>query len=378
MIVGIDARYGLRRNRRGIGNYIYHLLCEFRKLSAKDIRFVLYVDKAADPDVVKLFKDSSFLIRVLPALNPIIWEQVTLYLAARQDKIDLLHCTSNVAPIFLKSCPIVTTLHDVIEFHRQEFDSVRPTLRKQGLIVYQNIVLPVTARRSSRIITVSEFSRGDISSTLRINKGKIKVVYEGPSLIPLTQKDESNVIYSADIVSNVINRDFIFALGAVDSRKNTVRLIEAYRRLQEQSAYGIQMVIIGIERPEEFASLAGNGVSIYAFLPEEIVRALYRNCLFFVYPSLYEGFGLPVLDAMTFGAPVACSGTTAVGEIAGEAALKFNPQDVGDIAQKMQVLIENSDLRAELSKKGRIRAKEFSWGRCALETLSVYREVLGD
>ncbi|WP_027718317.1 glycosyltransferase family 4 protein [Desulfovirgula thermocuniculi] len=372
-VIGIDARYGLRKNRRGIGNYIYHLLCEFCWMRPAGFKFILYADGTADPGVVEEFRQDSFTVQVLPAPNLVWWEQVALPLAARRDEVDLLHCTSNIAPVLLKSCRLVTTIHDVIEFRRREFGDTRLTFRHRLSRTYRMGVLPRVARLSDLIITDSEFSRRDIATVLNVQPEKIKTIYIATS----RRKSGRNPKWAERLKELGINGEYIFALGAVDRRKNTARLLEAYRRLRAETGTRIQLVVAGIEKPDIFAPLAGEGVWLFGFLPDEVIGALYEHALFFVYPSLYEGFGLPILEAMASGTPVLCSATTAVGEIAGDAALKCNPADVEDIAAKMKVLLEDAGLRKQLIEQGYRRAEKFSWERCARETLQVYREVLG-
>jgi hypothetical protein len=129
MLIALDARYGLRKKRRGIGNYIYHLLGEFRRQRPPGVKFILYGDGTADPEVAAAFEEPPFRVRLLPAPNLAWWEQVALPLAARRDGVDLLHCTSNIAPVLFKPCRLVTTIHDVIEFRRQEFGDTRLSFR---------------------------------------------------------------------------------------------------------------------------------------------------------------------------------------------------------------------------------------------------------
>lgn len=371
--IGIDARYGLRKNRRGIGNYIYHLLCEFRRMRPPGFKFVLYADSSADPEVVKEFRQESFTVRVLPAPNLALWEQAALPLAVRRAGVGLLHCTSNIAPVLFKPCRLVTTIHDVIEFQRREFGDTKLTFRHRLSRTYRMGVLPRVAKLSDRIITVSEFSRQDIAAVLAVEKEKIAVVYEAPTLRPSGDPGKDG-----ELLKRLgIECEYIFALGALDRRKNTAGLIDAYKLLRDRAGISIPLIIAGIERPEVFQPLASEGILLLGFQPDEVVAALYRQALFFVYPSLYEGFGLPILEAMAAGTPVLCSATTAVGEIAGDAALKFNPADVSDLAAKMKMLLEDAGLRKQLVERGYRRAREFSWKRCAQETLQVYCEVLG-
>lgn len=371
-IIGIDARYGLRKGRRGIGNYIYHLLSEFQRLMPDGFRFILYADRTADPAVTARFQGDLFTVRVLPAPNFAWWEQVALPLAVRRDRVDLLHCTANIAPVIFKPCRLVTTIHDVIEFRRREFGDTKLTFRHRLSRAYRMGALPRVARLSDRIITDAEFSRQDIAAALNVRPEKIKTVY-----IATSRGRNGRNLEQQELLQKLgIDEEYVFALGAADRRKNTARLLEAYRRLRAETGTNTLLVVAGIEKPEVFAPLAGKGVRLFGFLPDEAISALYEHALFFVYPSLYEGFGLPVLEAMERGTPVLCSATTAVGEVAGDAALKCNPKDTGDLAAKMRMLLDDAALRSALTAKGYARVKDFSWERCARETLAVYREVL--
>ncbi|MCL6446981.1 MAG: glycosyltransferase family 4 protein [Armatimonadetes bacterium] len=372
-IIALDARYGLRRKRRGIGNYIYHLIDEFRRQRPPGVEFILYGDGTADPEVATAFEEPPFRVRLLPAPNLAWWEQVALPLAARRDGVDLLHCTSNIAPVLFKPCRLVTTIHDVIEFRRREFGDTRLSFRHRLSRVYRMGILPQVARMSDLVITVSEYSRQDIAEVLRIPPEKIRVTYEAPTVV-------EQHLSRAELFSRlgISERDYIFALGAVDRRKNTARLLESFHRLRAETGSSVSLVVAGIEKTEIFAPLAGEGVYLFGFLPEEIITALYKRAIFFVFPSLYEGFGLPVLEAMACGTPVLCSGTTSVGEVAGEAAVKFDPTSDSDLVAKMKQLLNDPELRTRLAERGYLRAREFSWERCARDTLSVYGEVLGE
>lgn len=374
MRIGIDARYALRKSRRGIGNYIFNIVKEFNLLHPEGAEFYLYGDRLADPDLANFFRGAPFVIRILGSPNLSWWEQVSLPLAACSDGVDLLHCPANIGPVFFKPCKIVTTIHDVIEFRRTRFGDTKLSFRHRASRLYRMGVLPRVSRVSDLVITVSEYSRRDIADVLSLSPDKIRVTYEAPFAVE-RPPGRSELISRLGIGKG----DYIFALGAVDRRKNTNRLLEAFRLFRAETGADVSLVVAGIERIEAFA-LYGEGVEgvyLFDFLPDDMVAALYKNALFFVYPSLYEGFGLPILEAMSMGTPVLCSATTSVGEVAGEAAVKCDPADTGDLAVKMKQLFESPVLRKEFAERGYRRVKEFSWERCARQTLAVYAEVLG-
>lgn len=370
MRIGIDARYALRKNRRGIGKYIFHLIKELGRLQPKEMIFYLYGDRTADQETKKYFQDISFVVRILKSPTLALWEQVTLPLAARQDKLNLLHCPANIAPFLFKPCSIVTTIHDVIEFRRRQFGDTNLSIRHRLSRLYRIGFLPRVARISDAIITDSEFSRRDIIEVLKVPLEKIKVIYIAPTF---DQPPGEQEIFPEELLD--LKEWYIFALGAVDKRKNTAFLLEAYNDLPEIIKRKVPLVIAGIEKPQVFATLNEKDVYLFGFLPDDVLATLYKKALFFIYPSLYEGFGLPVLEAMMHGTPVLCSNATAMGEVANGAALLFNPDDKEDLQKKIIMLVQDSALRQELVKRGKIHVQTFSWKQCVMETLAIYEQV---
>jgi glycosyltransferase involved in cell wall biosynthesis len=374
MKIGIDARYGLRKVRRGIGNYIYQLLCEYRKLKVPHYQFFLYADQSADPEVIESMRSDLFTIEKIYAPNLALWEQVALPLAAKSDKVDVLHCTSNMAPVILKPCPIVTTIHDVIEFRRKEFGDTKLPIRHRISRLYRMGVLPRVAKISDMIITDTTYSKNDISEVLSIPKYKVAV-------IGLAINDNNFKISDSEQISILkrlqIKEKYIFALGAIDKRKNTAMLLQSYYEYRSKTNNNVELVIAGIERSDMFDGSISEGVRLFGYLPNNEILALYHNATLFIYPSLYEGFGLPVLEAMACGTPVLSSATTSVGEVAADAAITFDPKNTLELSDKIILLLENPALRQTLINKGYKRVLEFSWERCARETLDVYRSISG-
>lgn len=370
MLIGIDARYGFRKERRGIGCYIFNLLQAMEKVAAGE-RFVLFVDNLADPDLVRKYSTPPFVVRALGIVNLFCWEQILLPAAARREGVDVLHCTSNIAPLF-KTCPTVITIHDVIEFRRASFGDGRLPLRHRISRLYRMRLMPGLARMSEMIITDSHFSKDDIAKVLHAPAEKIRVVY-----ISLPGKYTEN----EDTSEKPAGR-YIFALGAMDRRKNSGILLEAFRLLKEWGYEGVKLVVAGVENVEMFRRMYAldehpfkNDINCLGFVSDTELAGLYRGCACFVYPSLYEGFGLPPLEAMAAGAPVIASQTTSVGEIVGEAGLLFDPGSAVELASKIKDVLDDSALTYQLKQKGEERLRFFSWEKCARETLEVYLEV---
>lgn len=368
MLIGIDARYGFRKQRRGIGVYIYNLLEQFK--SAKGFRYILYVDDLADQAIIEKFTQPPFTIRQIKGCNLICWEQVLLPIMAKRDRLDILHCTSNITPL-IKVCPTIVTILDVIEFRRAAFGDTRLTLRHRLSRLYRVSLLPALANKADLIITISEFSRQDIIDVLKISPDKILTIYLGFPVKPYIDAGFSRQ-----------TEKFILALGAMDNRKNLKVLFEAFYLYKKDVSSNTRLIIVGVEKPGLFIKehdLTNHpfyqNISCRGFVGDDELMQLYRQCACFVYPSLYEGFGLPPLEAMAAGAPVIASSTTSVGEIVDNAGLLFNPIKPFDLAEKIRLIMENPALSQELREKGRERVKFFSWEKCARETLDAYGKI---
>jgi glycosyltransferase involved in cell wall biosynthesis len=333
-------------------------------------RYVLYVDGQADPAVIARFSRPPFTVRQIKSSNLLFWEQVLLPFAARRDGLDVLHCTANMAPL-IKACPTVITILDVIEFRRAVFGDTRLTLRHHLSRLYRVGLLPAVARRADLILTISEFSRKDIIAVLKLSSDKVRSIYLGLPARPSSGDDVSEP-----------GEKFILALGAMDNRKNLGVLFEAFNLFKKAVPNNVRLVVTGVEKPDLFVKnhkLANHPFSLEitcrGFISDDELIKLYRQCACFVYPSLYEGFGLPPLEAMAAGAPVIASKTTAVGEVVGAAGLLFDPRSPADLAEKIGAILENPGLADELRGKGKERLKLFSWEKCGEETLAAYMDV---
>jgi glycosyltransferase involved in cell wall biosynthesis len=370
MLIGIDARYGFRKIRRGIGCYIYNLLQAFEKMESKE-KFILYVDGLAEPELINRFSKPPFMVSILTGSNLFYWEQVLLPFAARRDRLDLMHCTSNIAPL-IRVCPTIVTIHDVIEFRRATFGDVKLGLRHRLSRMYRMSFMPFIARKADLIITDSFFSQKDISDALKVPLERIKTIYIGPP---------EKITWSVNSENDICGK-YILALGALDRRKNIEVLLKAFSILKSEIKTDLKLVIVGIEDLDIFrqkTSLNSHefemDIVCRGFVSDNELVALYQGCACFVYPSLYEGFGIPPLEAMAAGAPVIASKTTSVGEVVGEAGLLFDPDCPEELAKKIESVLENDELADLMKAKGTERLKVFSWEKCARKTFNMYKEV---
>jgi glycosyltransferase involved in cell wall biosynthesis len=281
---------------------------------------------------------------------------------------DLLHVTYNAAP--WGRTPLAVSVHDVIFRHFPRYFS--PRVR-----VLLSVLLPLSMRRARAVITLSEASKRDILRFYPFTAGKVHVIPLGPGQVGTVEPDDAAATrYS-------LNQPFFLAVGTLQPRKNLVRLISAYTAARERGEIDARLLIVGRAawQHSEVYQIAQQSrycadVVFTGYLSDAALAALYRQCLAFVYPSLYEGFGLPVLEAMACGAPVITSATSSLPEVAGDAALLVDPYSTSQIREALAQIGGSPDLRQRLAAAGVERASRFSWRQTAEQTLEVYRSVL--
>jgi glycosyltransferase involved in cell wall biosynthesis len=294
----------------------------------------------------------------------VLAEQTLLPGALRQAQPELLHNLFNTAPA-VRAVPQVTTIHDVV--HRRHPDSGVMALGVKALV-------PLAARRSARILTVSEASKTDIVRFLGVPADRVDVAPNGPGM-----REDVTGPPPPEIRRRFEIGDEPLVLTVAPNRphKNIPRLVEALAQIPDAV-----LVIPGYETGDDELEALADRVGVSGrlrrpgWVDEATLDGLYRAADCFVFPSLAEGFGLPVLEAMLRGAPVACSNATSLPEVAGDAALLFDPLDVDAIAVSVQRILEDSELADRLRAAGRERARRFSWEEAARRTLACYRKAL--
>jgi glycosyltransferase involved in cell wall biosynthesis len=333
-----------------------------------------------DMDTTCLKSTENVHIIVLPAVNYILWEQILLPYYALKYQIDLLHCTSNTAPLWVH-CPVVLTLHDVIYLEKRNVKNTSSLYQKLGNL-YRRFLVPVLVRRVEKIVTISKQECGNILATLPSCEGKLSVIYNGVSRnfgrkLP---KDQGDML----LRKLKAGEQFILFLGNVEPRKNTPNVLKAFAEFAHQRAT-CNLVITGVSRefvqsqwPENSPSELLNQVITPGFVSNEELFTLYERAQVYLFPSLREGFGLPILEAMSYSTPVITSNLSSMPEVAGEAALLVNPMDASEIARALTELIDNPELRETLTKKGLERVAGFSWETTAKEYQKIYSQIVSE
>ncbi len=314
----------------------------------------------------------NFTVRTTLPHTPFIRIPLTLSAELRKNPVDILHVQFTAPPFC--PCPVVVSLHDLSfehlphTFNRRSRTQLRWTVRR-------------SAKRAARIISLSEHTRRDISQTYGIDATLIQTIpLAAPEhFAPVNDDDLQRVRHTYGIDS-----PYILSVGSIQPRKNLARLVKAFASIKSRlpSDQLPKLVLVGKRawlyddtlRALEEADL-GSAVVLTGSVPELDLPALYSGALCFVYPSFFEGFGLPPLEAMKCGTPVVVGNTTSLPEVVGDAALSVDPFDVDAIASAIERLIKDSGLRAELSVKGLARAKMFDWRETARQTLNVYEQV---
>jgi glycosyltransferase involved in cell wall biosynthesis len=299
----------------------------------------------------------------------VLAEQTTLRRAVARARVDLLHNLFTTAPA-LPGVPQVTTILDVIY---KRFPEAHKGVLTQGM----RLLVPLAARRSRRVLTLSQAAKDDIVRFLRIPSGRVDVTYLGPALHETDPVPEDELRRRLGLG----NEPIVLTVSAKRPHKNLERLFEAFLGVKAEGQP--TLVVPGyptfhepVLRARAEALGGGARIRFTGWLEDELLDGLYRAASCFVFPSLAEGFGLPVLDALVRGTPTACSNASSLPEVGGDAVLYFDPMDVGEMTRSIERLLADATLRERLRRAGPERARRFTWERTAEATLASYERAL--
>ena len=370
MRIAIEAQRIFRKKKHGMDFVVLETIKELQK-SDKDNQYFIFVASGDDPCLQST--DNMQVIELNCPSYP-LWEQVALPLAIAKIKPDILHCTSNTAPIFC-STPLVLTLHDIIFLEKR--DNNCGSLYQQMGWYYRRFVVPRILKRCKKIITVSNFESGRIQERLQIASDKIIAIYNGVS------SHFRPIADSYDMTKKYISaRDYIFFLGNTDPKKNVARTLKAYSCYLDESQEKLPLLIADMSEESVATVLKQEDIehikpylSIPGYIDNRDLAYIYSGAKIFLYTSLRESFGIPLLEAMASGTPVVTSNTSSMPEIAGADGIFADPTDVNDIASKILMLESDNDLYERQVEYGLERAKRFSWRSTAENVSGLYRSL---
>jgi glycosyltransferase involved in cell wall biosynthesis len=357
----------------GVSGYIRQLLTHL-PAAAPDLRLTAFVPAAALDRSFDLQVASSQRWDTRRPLRRILWEQLALPILARRAQLDLLHGAVNVSPV-LGLCPSVITVHD-LSFMR--FPQAFPAIQR----VYLRTQVRRSARSARRVIAISQATKQDIIDLFQVPAERIDVVYNGVDA-GFCQAPPEHV--EAFRRRKGLPERYMLHLGTLEPRKNLVRLVQAFHqaRQQRRDLADAKLVLAGgkgwdyANVFQEVSRLALDDVVVFAgYVPDEELPWWYRAAAGFAYPSLMEGFGLPLLEAMACGVPAVTARVSSLPEVAGDAAILVDPTSVSELAEALVGLLTNNVLAEELRQRGLARSAGFSWQRTAHETAVVYRKSL--
>jgi glycosyltransferase involved in cell wall biosynthesis len=365
--VAIDAR---KLHDFGIGTYIRNLLRYLARLD-RDTEYVLLC-REGDMGVPQQLGDNFRAVRE-SSPNYSLREQIRIPYVLLRERPDVYHAPHYVLPPAVP-CRCVVTIHDTIHLNFPQY------LPNRGAYAYARALMWAAAKRSDRILTVSESSKRDIIHYFGVSPEKVVVVYNAIDERFGTEPRSEEIARVRERFQ--LDHGFVLYVGNIKPHKNLVRLIEAFDGLRHDGFDDLKLLIIGDEiskwpalRRAVHSHKLHKHVRFLGFQSDETLASLYRLAAVFVFPSLYEGFGLPPLEAMASGTPVVTSNLSSMPEVAGDAAVLVDPYDAVDIRDGIKRVLTDAALREDLRRKGLQRAREFSWERSVARTREIYLEA---
>ena len=371
MKIAIEAQRIFRPNKHGMDFVALETIRELQKIDHENEYFIFV---SPGPDHCLNDSDNMHIVELRCPSYP-LWEQVALPRAVARVRPDLLHCTSNTAPV---KClvPLVLTLHDIIFLEKRQSSS-RSLYQEMGWH-YRRLVVPRILSECRKIITVSNFECNRIREALNLPKDRLTAVYNGYSPHFRQMPPAPEIVHKY-----VPSDDYLFFLGNTDPKKNTPRVLKAYGLYLRQSKHKRPLLIADLKEEAIDGILSAEGIkevkpylSFPGYIPNADLAALYNGAFAFLYPSLRESFGIPMLESMACGTPVIAGNTSAMPEIAGEGALLADPLDENDIARKILLLEEDDTFYQQQVDYGLERVKLFSWRKSAEALLKIYKEII--
>ncbi|MCF8302744.1 MAG: glycosyltransferase family 4 protein [Bacteroidales bacterium] len=375
MKIGIEGQRLFRVRKHGMDMVALELIRNLQKIDHEN-EYVIFVS----PDEDKCLRETgNFKIRELAGGAYPWWEQFALPKAARKEGCDILHCTSNTAPVNSKT-PLVITLHDIIYLESLGIFKKAGTWYQKLGNLYRRLVVPPVVKRSKKIITVSHYEKHRIADFFGFKNSKLEAVYNGVG-------EKFKKIHNENLLDEIKNKyhlpeRFIFFLGNTDPKKNTPGVLKAFSALIKELDKKIPLVLLDFDEDDLDRVLDDindpdlkEHIILTGYVINKDLPAIYNLSELFLYPSLRESFGIPILEAMSCGTPVITSNTSSMPEVAGDAGMIVDPYDPPQIKEAILRLLNDNKLKENLISKGYEQAAKFSWANMARDVLNIYKSV---
>lgn len=376
MKIGIEGQRLFRQKKHGMDMVALELIRNLQQLDQQNEYFI-YVKDDEDSSCIKA--THNFNIRIIGGGPYPVWEQYALPRAARADGVDMLHCTSNTAPVYT-DIPIIVTLHDIIYMESNPLLTRGGTIYQKAGNLYRRFIVPKVVHKAQRVITVSNFEKQRIADFFNLHDNRLCAIYNGVSehFVPVTDTQRLQEVRQR----YHLPEEFFFFLGNTDPKKNTGGVLKAYSRYIELTGNKIPLVMPDYDK-DSLIKLAKQTdtehvlplIHLTGYIINTDLPVIYSLCTLFLYPSLRESFGIPMLEAMRCGAPVITSNTSSMPEISGDGALIINPHNPKTITEGMLKILQNSGYCDELIEKGKQQATKFSWINMTQDVLALYHSV---
>lgn len=378
MKIGIEGQRLYRKKKHGMDMVALELIKNLQLIDKKN-EYVVFVKP--DEDNTCIPETPNFKIVELGGGPYPTWEQIALPRAAKAEGCDILHCTSNTGPIFSK-VPLITILHDIIYLESISIFKKAGTWYQKIGNMYRRFVVPPVVRKSKRVVTVSNFEKNRIKNFMGLGDNLV-AIYNGVGE-HFRQITDKKVLHEIKEKYKLPD-NFMFFLGNTDPKKNTPNVLKAFADFNAKSEVKYKLVMLDYEENALRSILSDIGhpelrddIHLTGYVVNTELPAIISQCKVFLYPSLRESFGIPILEGMACGVPVITSNTSSMPEIAGDAGLIVDPLKPEEITAGIEKILANDDFRNELCKKGIERAKKFSWKNMAVENLKLYEEVYAE
>ncbi|MES3016250.1 MAG: glycosyltransferase family 1 protein [Bacteroidota bacterium] len=371
LVVGVDIR-DLRIAKTGTGTYLKELCREFKALENEDLQFHFF------DTGMEVYTGEIKVRKLVEHLKLQVWKHLQLPFKAWHKRCDIVFCTDNIVPLVHLGYKTIPVIHDAFFFENPEH------YNRIWLWAYKNLAIPA-AKRSAFVITPTNYATDRIHHYTGIGKEKLVAIAEGPKSFEL-QEDQNGT--SSKILNefDFERRDYILHVGLMDKRKNIPALIYAFKKLEEDGYTG-KLVLVGkadsIKLNNDSLAVKNaikqtkleDKIIITGYLSDKDLAKVYSGALLYVFPSLNEGFGIPILEAFKYKLPVLVADNTCLPEVGGDAVLTFDPKNPDDIFRKMKLVVEDKGLREDLITRGSIRLKQFSWEKAAKELVEVFKKA---